>query len=91
MAETELNPWVVTSDRKSNGALSSISAFWKVVGHKRIYSPYDRPPFPIIIDKPSVQDLVSSFRFSDYFMFGTIYTAGMVWSFACSRPFAMMT
>ena len=91
MAETELNPWVVTSERKSNGPLSSLSAFWKVVGHKRIYSPYDRPPFPIIIDKPSMQDLVSSFRFSDYFMFGSIYGAGMLWSFNISRVFPTLT
>ena len=26
-------------------------------------------------------------RFSDYFMFGTIYGTGMLWSFAASRPF----
>ena len=44
----------MTSQRSSRGILSSISAIWKVVGHKRIYGPYERPPFPIVIDKPSV-------------------------------------
>ena len=58
--EQEQSPWVVTSDRRSNGPMASLSAFWKVVGHKRIYGPYERPPFPIIIDKPSMQDLLSS-------------------------------
>ena len=84
------NPWVVTSQRMSNGPMSSLSAFWKVVGHKRIYGPYERHPFPIIVDKPSVQDLVSSFRFSDYFMFASIYGTGVLWSFAISRPFPNM-
>ena len=85
------SPWVVTSNRGFNGPLSSISALWKSVGHKRIYSPYERPPFPIIIDKPSVQDLVNSFRFSDYFMFGTIYGAGILSAYAVSRPLPMLT
>ena len=76
----------MTSTRSSNGPLSSLSAFWKVVGHKRVYGPYERPPFPIIIDKPTVQDLFSSMRFSDYFMFGTIYGTGMLWAFGVSRP-----
>ena len=85
--EAELNPWVVTSERKANGPLSSLSAFWKVVGHKRLYSPYERPPFPIIVDKPSMQDLTSSIRFSDWVMFGTIYGTGVLWAFGISRPF----
>ena len=66
---------------------SSINALWKVVGHKKIYGPYDRPPFPIIIDKPTVQDLFAASRFSDYFMFGSIYGTGVLWSYMISRPF----
>ena len=85
--EAETSGWVVTSERSSRGPLSSLSALWKVIGHKRVYSPYERPPFPIIIDKPSLQDLVSSFRFSDYFMFGSIYGTGIIWSYMLSRPF----
>ena len=85
------NPWVVASQRSSNGPLSSLSAFWKVVGHKKIYGPYERPPFPIIIDKPSLADLVNSWRFSDYFMFGTIYGTGILASYAASRPFPLIS
>ena len=91
MAEAISNPWVVTSERVSNGPLSSLSAFWKRVGHKSNYNVYDRPPFPIIIDKPSMQDLVSSFRFSDYFMFGTVYGTGILWSYHISRNFPVLT
>ena len=88
--EAEHGGWVVTSERSSRGPFSSLSAMWKVVGHKRIYSPYERPPFPIIIDKPTPSDLVGSWRFSDYFMFASIYGFGMVWSFAVSRPLPVL-
>ena len=87
MAEEASAGWVVTSERSSRGPLSSLSALWKVIGHERIYSPYERPPFPIIIDKPSLSDLVGSWRFSDYCMFGAIYGVGILWSFGISRPF----
>ena len=90
MAELQTNPGVVTSDRSSRGPFSSLSAIWKVVGHKRIYGPYERPPFPIIIDKPSMHDLVSSFRFSDGFMFGSIYSAGIVTAYTISRGLPSM-
>tara|TARA_B110000285_G_C14745392_1_gene432737 strand:- start:308 stop:505 length:198 start_codon:yes stop_codon:yes gene_type:complete len=59
---------------------------WKRVGTKATYGPYERPPFPIIIDKPSIQDLVSSLRFSDYFMFATLYGIGVSSAFVMSRP-----
>ena len=40
-----------------------------------------------IIVKPSLSDLVGSWRFSDYCMFGAIYGVGILWSFGISRPF----
>ena len=87
MASSALeSPWVVTSERSSRGPMSSLKALWTQVGHKKIYSNYERPPFPIIIDKPSVYDLVGSWRFSDYCMFGAIYGTGILWAFTISRP-----
>ena len=90
MESTANSPWVVISERRSNGPFSSLAALFTQVGHKRLYSPYDRPPFPIIIDKPSVQDLVSSWRFSDYFMFATVYGAGTLAAFVFSRHHFMV-
>ena len=87
MASSALEtPWVVTSERSSRGPMSSLKALWTQIGHKKIYSNYERPPFPIIIDKPSVYDLVGSWRFSDYCMFGAIYGTGILWAFTISRP-----
>ena len=80
------NSLVITSTRSSNGPLSSLSAFWKAVGNKKVYGPYERPPFPILIDKPSFADLVNEWRFSDYFMAGTIYGTGILVAFTVSRP-----
>ena len=88
MEESSQNTrWVVTSERSSNGLFSTLSAFYKVTGLKQIYGPYERPPFPIIIDKPTVNDVVSSWRASDFFMFGSIYGMGLFWSYGISRPF----
>ena len=80
----------MVSERRSNGPLASLNALWTWVGHKKMYSVYDRPPFPILIDKPTVGDLVSSWQFSDFFMFGTIYGGGCLYSYWASRPFTTM-
>ena len=39
-----------------------------------------------MIDKPSIYDVVGSWRASDYVMFGSIYGTGIVWSYFVSRP-----
>ena len=86
------NPkWVVTSERSINGPLHSLKAGWTTVGRGKAVSAYERPPFPILIEKPSLYDMLSSVRFSDFFMFGTIYGAGILAGFALSRPFPLMT
>jgi hypothetical protein len=85
MASSALEtPWVVTSERSSRGPMSSLKALWTQIGHQKIYSNYERPPFPIIIDKQSVYDLVGSWRFSDYCMFGAIYGTDILWAFTIS-------
>lgn len=50
-----------------------------------MYSNYERPPFPIKVDVPSYADIFREMRFSDLFMFGTVYTIGNVWAFLCAR------
>jgi hypothetical protein len=52
-----------------------------------MYGAYERPPFPIIVDTPSVRDIVSNWRFSDFVMGGTVYGGGILWSYLLSRPF----
>ena len=80
------------SDRSSSyGLLSSLRVFWARAGTKSMYSTYESPPFPIKIDTPTWKDICSEMRFSDYFMFGTIYTVGTLWAYAAARklPFVM--
>ena len=60
MAEMQKAEWTVVSDRKSTGPFASLRALWVQAGHKKMYSPYDRPPFPILIDKPTPKDLIKS-------------------------------
>jgi len=83
---------VVASQRgNSFGPFHSLKAIVAPIGHKSVYSPYERPPFPIIIDTPTVSDLVSSWRFSDFVMGGTIYGTGILWGYVASRPFTSLS
>ena len=83
--------WVVTSDRSTSGPFHSLRACWTTVGRGKATSSYERPPFPILIEKPSLYDLLSSFKFSDAVMFGTIYGIGTLSAFAISRNYPLMT
>lgn len=58
---------------------------------KQLYGAFERPPFPIKIDAPTVGDIVSEFRTSDLVMGFSIYGAGIAWAYVCSRPFTMLT
>lgn len=79
---------MVTSSRAGSfSPFHSLRALIAPSGPKTIYGAYERPPFPIIIDTPSVRDLASSLRFSDFVMGGSIYGSGILWAYVISRPF----
>lgn len=83
---------MVTSQRASSFApFHSLRAIIAPSGNKAIYGAYERPPFPIIVDTPSIRDIVSSWRFSDFVMGGTIYGTGILWSYLLSRPFPQLS
>jgi len=55
-----------------------------------MYGPYERPPFPIMIDAPTWGDLFRNMKPCDFVMGGAIYGSGMAWGYYCSRPFSML-
>lgn len=75
---------------KAFGLLSSLNVFWARAGTKNMYSTYERPPFPIKVDVPTWRDVFNEMRFSDYFMFGTIYSFGTFWAYVASRRMPMV-
>ena len=82
---------MVRSERGASfGPLSSLRVLWTRNGTSQIYGTYDRPPFPIVIDTPTVGDVLRELRFSDVFMLGSIYAAGICMGYASSRPFPML-
>lgn len=82
----------MTSQRQSSfSPFHSLRAIVAPSGSKAIYGAYERPPFPIIIDTPSVRDIASSLRFSDFVMGGTVYGSGILWSYLLSRPFPQLS
>lgn len=79
--------YVVTSNNFSSfNPLSSLRAIYCYTGKKQIYDPYERPPFPIIIDTPTFRDVISSLQLGDFVMGGTVYGAGILWAYGISRP-----
>jgi hypothetical protein len=78
----------VTSQRANSfSPFHSLRALVARSGTKAIYGVYERPPFPIIVDTPTVRDITRAWRFSDFVMGGTIYGAGILWAYVVSRPF----
>lgn len=86
MAQIE-DAYVVASQRSSAfSPFHSLKALIAPSGRKTIYSIYERPPFPIIIDQPTWFNIFASWRFSDFVMGGTIYGTGVIWAYFISRP-----
>eukprot|EP00347_Sterkiella_histriomuscorum_P019097 403342958 len=82
------NQFVVVSDRGSSlSPFHSLKAVIAKSGHKQIYGTYERPPYPIIIDRPTIKDVISNLKFSDYVMGATLYTSGILGAYYVSRPF----
>jgi hypothetical protein len=59
-------------------------------GKKSIYGAYERPPYPIIIDQPTLRDIVSHWQASDYVMGASVYGTGLIWGYVISRPFPQL-
>ena len=82
--------FVVASQRYSSfnpfNSIKSILDF----GGKSIYGTYERPPYPIIVDTPTLRDIFANLRFSDMVLFGSFYGTGIVWSYVLSRPFTQL-
>ena len=90
---TEMNHggYVQQSDRNSAwGPFSSLRVLWTRIDNKNIYGAYERPPFPIKIDAPTIPDIMGEMRLSDAIMFGTLYGVGIGWAYLCSRPFTQL-
>ena len=84
--------YVVESQRSGSwGPLSSVRTLWTRFGTKNIYSPYERPPFPIKVDQPAPGDIYNELRAADLVMFMSIYGAGIAWAYVCSRPMVMLS
>ena len=81
----------MTSKRYSAySPFSSLRSILVGTGGKSIYGPYERPPFPIIIDTPTIRDVAQNINTSDLVMAGSIYGTGIIWSYVISRPFTMI-
>ena len=84
--------YVVQSDRGSAwGPFSSLRMIWTRHDNKQLYGAFERPPFPIKVDQPTLKDVMLEARISDFIMLGCIYGAGIGWGYLASRPMVMLT
>lgn len=76
----------MVSDRVSSfSPFHSLKGVIARSGTKQIYGPYERPPYPIIIDRPTVKDVIANISFPDFVLGGTMYTIGLVGGYLCSK------
>lgn len=55
--------FVKVADRDCGGGLlGSLGMFYKVIDHKKVYDAFERPPFPIIIERPTLRDVLRNYR-----------------------------
>ena len=84
--------YVVQSNRGSAwGPFSSLRTIWTRHDNTQLYGAFDRPPFPIKVDQPTITEIFREMRLSDLAMLGSIYGGGIAWAYAASRPFVMLT
>ena len=66
--------------------MASLRSFYGYVGYnQRIYSTYDRPPFPILNENPTVKEVIQNLQFSDFVLASTIYVTGYFFAFKIAR------
>ena len=83
---------MVQSDRSSAwGPFSSLRMIWTRHDNHQLYGAFERPPFPIKVDQPTLKDVMLETRISDLVMLGSIYGAGIGWAYLASRPMVMLT
>ena len=78
------------SRTNSTGLLSSLRSLWAIPGDKKMYGPYERPPFPIKVDTPTWGDIGREYRMSDFVMGMSVYWMGHACGFIAGRPFPML-
>ena len=84
--------YVVQSERGSAwGPFSSLRCIWTRHDNIQLYGAFDRPPFPIKIDQPTIRDILKEFRLSDFVMLGSMYGFGICLGYAASRPMNLLT
>ena len=84
--ENNNDSYVVVNQRNSFGYLASMRVIWTTIGQKAIYGVYERPPFPIIIDTPTLRDVMQNMQASDFVFSGTVYSTGLLVGYGLSRP-----
>ena len=91
MSKEEVNDAFVVTTPYYN-SYNPFASFRQFINFKNkgVYGAYERPPYPIIIDVPTLRDVLSNLTFSDFVLGGTVYGTGVMWSYVVSKPFPLI-
>ncbi len=90
MEETQgFNRFHRVADRSYGGGLfGTISMLYKTVyDGRQIRDVHERPPFPIIIERPTFGDILRNMKTCDLVAFGAMYAVGVGAGFCLGRRF----
>ena len=77
MAAQESEYHKVTDRYRPHSLMSSIKILYmRHDRHNPIIGAFDRPPYPIIMQTPTLYDIVSNIQASDFVLFGFFYASG---------------
>lgn len=60
---------------------ASLRCIFSIRKRDKIYSLDERPPFPIINDKPLFTEVLANLQLSDLVLFGTVYSFGLLFGY----------
>ena len=78
---------VVSTRGSSRSIFSSVRAAYAPETRKMMYGAYERPPFPILMERITLRDILANLQFSDFVLGGGIYTFGSYWGYIVARKY----
>ncbi len=81
---------VVNRDYKRLGWLSTINILWTSTGDHRVFARRERPPYPILLDKPYPMEVLPYFSKGDAIILPGMLTLGTVFGYIFGRKTKMV-
>ena len=75
----------------TNTSSNPFAFLYKKHSNKHVFSNFERPPFPIIKETPTLGDVLRNLRFGDFVVAGTFYGVGIIGGYYVSRNLLLLS